>query len=159
VRLLAVRARHEDGRPADTIDIREPMRIEIEFDVHQPGHVLVPNIHVFNEDGVQVFIAQDLDPLWRGRPRPIGRYRASARIPGHFWNDGTIVIGAAISTMEPVFVHVHEPEAIAFDVVDGFSPDSARGDYAGPMPGVIRPMLQWTNEVVPANAADKDSPQ
>jgi lipopolysaccharide transport system ATP-binding protein len=159
VRLISLRARRTDGSIADSIDIREPVSIEVELEVLQSGHVLVPNFHVFNEDGLELFIAQDLDPAWRRRPRPAGRYRASAHVPGDFWNDGTIMIGVAVSTMDPVIVHVYEPDAIGFDVIDSFSPDSARGDYTGPMPGAIRPVLRWTNEVLSHSDTTPDTPQ
>jgi len=45
-------------------------------------------------------------------------------------------------------VHVFEREAVAFEVVDSTELDTARGDYTGPMPGVIRPLLRWENERV-----------
>jgi lipopolysaccharide transport system ATP-binding protein len=35
-------------------------------------------------------------------------------------------------------------------VIDSLDGDSARGDYAGHMPGVIRPLLNWTTSFAPA---------
>lgn len=122
------------------------MLIETEFDVLQPGHVLVPNYHFSNEEGLCVFVASDQDPAWRRRPRPVGRYRSSARIPANLLAEGTLVVGAAISTMDPVVVHVFERDVVAFQVIDSLDGDSARGDYAGPMPGVVRPLLEWMTE-------------
>jgi lipopolysaccharide transport system ATP-binding protein len=51
-------------------------------------------------------------------------------------------------------VHVHERDAVAFHVVDNLDGDSARGDYAGPIPGVVRPMLRWTTERARPDAAE-----
>ena len=152
-RLRAVRVRNDDGLVADAIDIRRPVRLEIEFEVIAPGHALAPNFHVFNEQGVNLFISNDLDPEWRGRPRPVGVYTSTAWIPGNFLAEGTVIVGAAVSTLDPVVVHFFEREAVAFQVVDNIDGDSARGDYAGPYPGVIRPALQWTTEYVPAENA------
>jgi lipopolysaccharide transport system ATP-binding protein len=45
--------------------------------------------------------------------------------------------------MDPVAVHVHERDAVAFQVVDSLEGGSARGDYAGAFPGVVRPLLKW----------------
>ena len=39
------------------------------------------------------------------------------------------------------------------DVVDSTEGDSARGDYAGPMPGVVRPLLHWETTRGPAKRA------
>jgi lipopolysaccharide transport system ATP-binding protein len=46
--------------------------------------------------------------------------------------------------MDPVTVHYFERDAVAFQVIDSLDGNSARGDYAGPMPGVVRPLLKWS---------------
>jgi lipopolysaccharide transport system ATP-binding protein len=37
-------------------------------------------------------------------------------------------------------------DAVAFQVIDSLDGDSARGDYAGPFPGAVRPLLKWSTE-------------
>jgi lipopolysaccharide transport system ATP-binding protein len=146
VRLCAVRVRTEDGRVTDAIDIRRPVGVEMEFEVLKPGYVLLPNYHVSNEEGVLVFIAADQDPAWQRNPRPVGRFSSTAWIPGNFFSEGTIIIGAAVSTMDPVIIHFFERDAVAFQVIDSLDGGSARGEYAGPYPGVVRPILRWTTK-------------
>jgi len=159
VRLRAVRVCTEEGEVSETLDIRQPVRIEVEYEVLTDGQMLVPNLHFYNEEGVYAFVTGDLDPVWRNRRRPRGRYVSTALIPGNLLSEGTLFVGAAISTIDPVVVHFYERDAVAFQVVDTMDGDSARGDYAGPMPGVVRPLLQWrtrvlseSNEVVSAQA-------
>ncbi|HEX6728968.1 MAG TPA: ABC transporter ATP-binding protein [Pyrinomonadaceae bacterium] len=153
-RLRAVRVRTDDGTVSDAIDIRRPMRLEMEYEVHKAGHLLTPNFHVYNEEGITVFITNDLDPVWRGRPKPEGIFTSTVWIPGNFLAEGTLIAGAALSTLDPVVVHFFEREAVAFQVIDSLDGDSARGEYAGPYPGVVRPALEWTTAVV---AADEPS--
>jgi lipopolysaccharide transport system ATP-binding protein len=98
VQLRAVRVRTEDGRITDAVDIRKLVGIEMEYEVLKPGHVLVPNYHFFNEEGVYVFVASDHDPAWRRRPRPPGRYLSTAWLPGNFLSEGSVIVGAAISS-------------------------------------------------------------
>jgi len=86
----------------------------------------------------------DLSPEWRRRPRPVGRFVSTAWIPGNFLSEGSLIVQAAISTMDPVVVHFDERDAVAFQVIDSLDGDSARGDYAGSVPGVVRPLLRWT---------------
>lgn len=152
VRLRALRTRTALGDASEAMDIRRPIRIEMEFDVLTEGHSLVPNFHLFNEEGVCVFIASDKDPGWTRKTRPRGRYVTTAHIPGNYLAEGTIVVSAAISTMDPVIVHFFERDAVAFQVIDSLDGDSARGDFAGPMPGVVRPLLQWTTSFEPADS-------
>ena len=127
----------------------------MEFEVLKPGSILVPNYNFVNEEGVCAFIASDPDPEWRKRPRPVGRYRSTVWIPGNFLAEGSLIVGAALSTMDPVVVHFHERDAVAFQVIDSMDGDSARGDYAGPFPGIVRPLLEWNTQRI-MNDADED---
>ncbi|MBI3650479.1 MAG: ABC transporter ATP-binding protein [Acidobacteria bacterium] len=146
VRLYAIRVVDEDGQLTDVVDIRKPIGLEMEYAVLNPYHILVPNYHFYTEEGVCAFVAQELDEHWRTTPRPLGRYKSTVWVPGNFLSEGTMIVGAAISTMDPVTIHFHEQDAVAFQVVDSLDGNSSRGDYAGHMPGVVRPMLQWHTE-------------
>src|SRR5262249_28213960 len=116
----------------------------------RPGHVLVPNYHFYNEGDICVFIAQDSDPRWWRRPRPAGRYRSVVWVPGNFLADGPLTVGLAVSTHDPVTVHFYVRDALAFVVEDAHGPGTARGDYhAGPMAGVVRPVLPCETEFTP----------
>lgn len=142
-KLRSVRVRDEAGETSDSLDIRKPVGVEMEFEVLTSGHILVPNYHFFNEEGLCVFIVNDQNPEWRHQARAAGRYRSTAWIPGNLLAEGFLIVGAALSTMDPVVVHFYERDAVAFQVVDSLDGDSARGDYAGAFPGVVRPLLQW----------------
>ena len=72
VRLCAVRVRTQDRCLTDVTDIRQPVGLEMEYEVVQEGYVLMPHFHLLNEEGTHVFSANDTDPVWRQRPRPIG---------------------------------------------------------------------------------------
>jgi lipopolysaccharide transport system ATP-binding protein len=148
VRLRAVRVCTEDGGFSDALDIRKPIGIEMEYEVLQSGHVLAPNYHFYNEEGVYSFVARETDPAWTGRTRAVGRYVSTAWIPGNLLSEGTLFVGAAISTMDPVVVHFYERDAVAFQIIDSMDGDSARGEYAGPMPGVVRPLLEWRTRMI-----------
>ena len=67
------------------------------------------------------------------------------------------MVGAAVSTYNPLRIHFYEREAVAFQVVDTLDGDSARGDFAGHVPGVVRPMLEWTTQFETATGASADT--
>ncbi len=144
VRLRAVRVLDADGKIAEAVDISRPVRVEMEYEVLTGGTVLSPNLGFYNEEGVCVFISVDHDESWRRRPRPVGRYTSGVTIPPNFLAEGSLVITSAITTWNPVTVHVNERESVAFQVVDNIEGDTARGDYAGHLPGIVRPKLPWT---------------
>jgi lipopolysaccharide transport system ATP-binding protein len=150
LRLRSVRVRTRDGRTAGEIDIREPVGIEIEYDVTKEGHLLIPNYHFVNEDGLHLFSVQDVGSEWRRRPRPMGRYVSTAWIPGNFLSSGPLSVDIAVSTHVPlVRVHALVQAIVAFEVIDNFDGDGVRGDFLGEYPGVVRPMVDWTTQYQP----------
>jgi len=156
MRLRAVRIRGKDGRLVEMLDIREPVGLEMEFDVLEPGHVVIPHFSVHDMDGVQLFSAVETAPEWKGRSRPVGRYATVAWIPGNYLADGTVIVGAAANTLNPSIMHFFSADAVAFGVVDSYDGDSARGDFPGDLHGVVRPLLNWTTRYSPSGSEPLD---
>jgi lipopolysaccharide transport system ATP-binding protein len=147
-RLRAVAVRDHHGEVSEAIDIREPVSVEMTFEVESGGAVLLPFFMFYNEEGVLAFAANDLDPSWRSRRRPPGEYKSSAQIPGNLLAEGTLFVGAGVTSEGPT-LQFYAGEAVAFHVIDSLDGNSARGDYAGSMMGVVRPMLEWSTEFTP----------
>ncbi len=145
-KLRRVRVRDETGATVAANDIRRPIGIEMTYEVLEAGKVLVPNCHFYNEQGVCIFISQDLDNEWRYRPRPIGTYISTVWIPGNFLAEGIIFVTAAVTTFQHLHVHFNERDAVAFRVIDSVEGNSTRGDYTGILPGVVRPRLTWETD-------------
>ena len=55
-------------------------------------------------------------------------------------------VHSLLATMETQVSQFKVADAVAFQVIDSLDGDSARGDYAGPFPGVVRPLLKWSTE-------------
>jgi len=143
-RLRAVRVIADSGQITDAVDIRQPVGVEMEYDVLKPGYMLLPNFEFYNEEGVHAFSTLDLDPNWRRRPRPVGRYVSTVWIPGNFLAEGTMFVNAGCETIDPRIFQFWERDAVSFLVVDNWNSDSARGDYGGHLKGVVRPLLKWS---------------
>ena len=162
-RLRSVSIRNDDGDVGDTIDIRRPVAVRIEFDCLKEGHVLIPAFSLWNDEGFQLFSAMDLDPEWRGKLRPPGKYVCNAVIPGNFLSEGTMSINTALWEWEPHRrLEYHQKEVVAFQVVDNLEGNSARGDYIGDIAGAVRPMLEWSTQFstcesrIPVAASGRD---
>ena len=147
VRLRSVRVCTEDGQTTDAVDIRQPVGIEMQYEVHRSGYVLSPYYDFYNEESVLAFAAADLDPAWRQRPRPARRYVSTAWIPGNLLSEGTLFVGVGLATMNPTVTQFQERDVVAFQVIDSLDGDSARGDWTGPWGGAVRPLLKWTTHV------------
>jgi lipopolysaccharide transport system ATP-binding protein len=147
VRLRRVRVRAEDGNTISVVDIRRSFGIELTYDVLEEGHALVPVVEFYNEEGTELFSTHDTNADWRRQARPRASYRSTVWVPGNLLAEGSLVGHVSIMSHFPkTMLHAHERNAIAFQVIDSPSDDSARGDYIGPMPGVVRPLLRWTTD-------------
>ena len=144
VRLRRVRVRDEAGETIPVVDIRKPFGIELTYEVLAEGHALVPVIEFYNEEGTELFSTHDTNAEWRRLARPRATYTSTVWIPGNLLAEGSFVGHVSIMSHFPATVlHAYQRNAVAFQVVDSPAGDSARGDYIGPMPGVIRPLLNW----------------
>jgi lipopolysaccharide transport system ATP-binding protein len=147
VRLAAVRVRDEMGRVSSVVDVRRPVGIEMEYDVLRPGYNLLPNFHFCTDEGVEAFTSFDVDPQWRMRRRPVGRYVSTVTVPGNLFNEGIISIHAGMETVAPAIFQFYEEDVVGFQVVDEMETlDSSRGDYGQRIPGAVRPLLRWSTQ-------------
>ena len=149
VRLRAVRVCSEEGEVIEDVDVQRPVGIEIEYEVLEPDSVLMVYFHLYNELGVKVVEVVDLDPEWRGRPRPRGRYTTTGLIPGNLLAEGRHYVEVGAMTLAPLTYRFNERDAVAFQVLDSLDGTSTRGDWGGPMDGAVRPLLRWTTRFAP----------
>ena len=146
VRLHGIRVTDRGGAAVDCTDIRQAVGIEMVYEVLKPGYCLVPKYEIFNEAGVCLFSTLGLEDRWRTRTWNLGTFSSTAWIPGNYLAEGTVLVTASIFSPEPVQTHFYSRDLVAFQVVDSLNGDGARGGWEGRMPGVVRPLLEWTTE-------------
>ena len=103
----------------------------------------VPNFHFFVADGSYAFVdnARDVTRM------PPGIYCAECRIPSRFLNEGAYFVGVALTTYfegGSFEIEFFDRNAVTFNVIDPMDHRSGRYGYGGPIPGVVRPQLNWT---------------
>ncbi|MGA3266418.1 MAG: ABC transporter ATP-binding protein [Verrucomicrobiota bacterium] len=147
VRLESVEALAE-GKPADNMDIKSPVDINLTYRVLKSGKVLIPNVHFYADDGTLIFISHDWYSGWRTKPKAPGQYRTTFTVPGNFFSEGRVIVKVAISTYKPFEVHFEEPDAVAFAVAEDAGGETSRGDFGGHLPGIVRPLITSKTEVI-----------
>jgi lipopolysaccharide transport system ATP-binding protein len=153
VRLKAVRIVNQRGETPTDVDIREPVTIEVDYWNLSDDHEFRPyvNVHLFNAEGTCLFVSADWNNLlWRTQRRSKGLVRTRCRVPGNLFAEGSILVNVAVSSLSPTVVHARENDAVAFHVIDQSQGDGARGEWVGDFPGVVRPLLDWEVDEVPA---------
>jgi lipopolysaccharide transport system ATP-binding protein len=145
-RLRSIRVVSQDGRTVTSVDIKEPVGIEMAFDVIKPGYKLLPHYYFYNEEGETIFASLDQDAEWSQRSFPTGRFVTTAWIPGNLLTAGMMFVTATVITRSPDTLQFDEAQIVAFSVRDNMGPGTARGEWSGEMPGTVRPLLKWTTE-------------
>jgi lipopolysaccharide transport system ATP-binding protein len=146
VRARAARVLSEAGSKTDTLDIRKPVSVELEWEVLEGGHRITPAVKFGNEEGLALFTSFDMDPQWRRKERLPGWYRSRVSVPGNYFAEGMIIVDIGFITESPFVIHCSSQQTVAFTVYDSLEGNSARGDFGTKMAGVVRPMLPWQTD-------------
>jgi len=144
--LKCIRVVSDEGVIVDTLDIRNSVKIEMDYFVLKKGYILTPSYQFYNEQGVCIFTTLDNMQDWKYRTKNVGKYKSVVEVPGNFLSEGAVFVGAVIVTINPEKIHFFEKDAVSFNVIDPMKGDSARGDYTGHLNGIVRPILKWHTE-------------
>lgn len=144
VRLIECRMVNSSGETCQTFQINEEVGIEITYEILEDGHIIVPGFHLLSQERIPIFVVQDVSAEWHRKERQIGTYTSTAWFTpnlfaeGHFIND--IVFNSYLPENR---VHFHAEDALCFEILDPMNGTTARGDFKGILPGVIRPLANW----------------
>jgi len=143
---LQVKNCHEEN--INVVEIQDAIGLEMEFEVTEGGHCMMASFDVYDEQGSLVFIAIDTDETWFHKPRPAGRYKATAWIPGNLMNEGMFSVGCHLTTTSPWLTHFNAQQEITVQVIDNMKPGGARGIFTGSFRGAVRPRLNWQTTLI-----------
>jgi lipopolysaccharide transport system ATP-binding protein len=149
LRLKSVRIVNAEGKVATNIDIREPVRVEIEYWNLVRGPRRLAGIVLRNDEGIALFQSFDLHSEGHSSVAPVGIIKSTCLIPGNFLTDGKLFVDLLIGTRIPVpYFHINESNVASFIVEDSYKKDGVRGDWPGSWQGVVRPSLKWERQVI-----------
>jgi lipopolysaccharide transport system ATP-binding protein len=144
VRLHRARVRPANGSASDPITVRTPFLMEFEYWSMRPGMYLSPSVAVSNEQGIVLFTSGPaFDPAGRERDNPPGLYRHVCQVPGDLLNDGMHQVALYVDKNGRTILQ--EDHILVFDVRDE---TEVRHGWHGKWVGAVRPMLEWSTELV-----------
>lgn len=131
-----------DNHGVQAIPIYQGFQVVIDFVIKDEIEgIPVPNLHFKTADGTYAFVTsfpgmKHLNP---------GKYRVYCKIPGNLLNDGVYSIGIALTehNRNGYEVLFHNEGFLTLSIIDTVYNNPFRYSYAGPVPGVVRPLLEW----------------
>ena len=141
--LLNARMINADYEDTTFTHLNQMIGVEYEYQIKKKGYEPIPNIHVFTSKYEYVFVG--------GAPKEsvsfeVGIHKAIMWIPANLLNEGTYIIGIALSTLSPVKIHFYAQNLISFNIIEDINKRS--NQYNQAIPGVIRPQLDWENCII-----------
>jgi len=146
IRLLEIKLHNVLNQEKDNFDITKPIGITFSYEVLKDNLKFIEGINVYNDTGVNIFDSHNVFSKFKDNSREKGIYKSTVWIKENLLSEGIFTIGFALFNTDPFTVYFHEKEVLSFNVYDNINGDSARGNYAGPFPGIIRPLLDWNTE-------------
>ena len=139
--LLKGEIKNSKNKVALEARIDEPVSVEMTYEVLQnDAPVLIPNFHFYTAAGECAFISHDTSSQHLSQ----GKYASRCFIPANFLNEGSYFVGLAISSFSPgTTVHFYEKSCLSFNVIDPHEGVITRPSHSTPIPGVVRPYLDW----------------
>jgi homopolymeric O-antigen transport system ATP-binding protein len=136
----------EDGVCTAYLPIERPIHVKLCYRVLKDlPFPLAPNFHFFDEVGGRVFISMPPEPASSGA----GDYCVTCIVPPFELNNGRFYVNLSMSSFsEQPSVHFSARESLRFEVIEKAGVDVRRHGWERPLPGVSRPRLPWSSELL-----------
>jgi lipopolysaccharide transport system ATP-binding protein len=144
-RPISIRVRDPKGNILETAQSRQPLEVEIEYELEQPIQGLRVGLYLQSIRGEVILTSFDTDDAAQYEKyaiRPPGRYVSRAVIPANFLNEGQYLLGVNASSFR-VRRYFSDERALAF-MVDAMGAPGMQ--WPEPRQGFVRPQLDWRIE-------------
>lgn len=132
----------QDGAVAETVDIRRPVQIEVDYWLQLPQSKVTCFCAFMDDSGTLLFGNGDGRHEVASTPREAGIYRHRLEVPGNLFAEGLVKVLIELCTVDPSYhYHALEFDAVGFTVVDTGQEGSVRAAWGRVLPGVVRPAL------------------
>ncbi len=142
VTFISARIVDKDGQPSSSVNIHDHFTVEMRYAVGEGvSGVPLPVYHFKTADEVHAFVVSP------GNLKPVatGIYISICKVPGNLLNDGVYNITLDMVEHQKVSTvyHYSQVNYLNVTVQDSIIDNPNRYNYGGPIPGVMRPILDW----------------
>ena len=139
----SIKIKNEEGNIFDIITVRDSLFIEVEYEILKEGFNPMPQVNLISMKGEVVFVGNCPEKT----DFSIGKYKAVMKIPADFLNAGGYYFDFKIATMNPYKSH-YNAEGMPINVIEDLESPTKAGYTGSEIPGVIRPLFEWSNEKI-----------
>jgi lipopolysaccharide transport system ATP-binding protein len=140
VKLLSISILDAKENYVQTINIQEPVKIEIKYHMKNLDQQPVVILHFVNEQWLHLFSTHDFYHQKDSKSHDICKI---CWIPGKLFNQGRIYVHLEMINHVSKKKHVNLKEAVSFEAIDQRMLEEMKGPFGDQWPGVMRPALKW----------------
>jgi lipopolysaccharide transport system ATP-binding protein len=141
--LLEAHIEDTNGKHVGEIDIRSSFKVVMKYFIKEKvPFAPAPNLHFYNAQGGCAFATSNMEISFTN----IGEYISVCKIPGNLLNNDTYFIDLGLTFTRPTtHTSFYERGALSFNIIDPIEEtlEEMRFGFAGIIPGVVRPKLEW----------------
>jgi lipopolysaccharide transport system ATP-binding protein len=122
--------------------INQEVGIKIVFEVLKNIDDLVIGFNLYNQNDVHIMSSHNNKTIKNFQK---GTYSTVVWLPANFLAEGMHYCGIAAMSYTPIFrIHFHDVKKFSFNINDLNDSSTVRGEYTGEFPGIVRPLLKWS---------------
>lgn len=142
-RLLGAEVLNQNSEIALNHMISNAIMVRFTYEVLKDDLLFTHGFNLFNNQNIHILSSHDKDSDTLNQPLSKGIHSKTIIIPGNLLSEGGYTCSFAIMRYSPFHVEFHEMEAVGFNIIDEMGENTARGNYSGRFPGLVRPLLNW----------------
>jgi lipopolysaccharide transport system ATP-binding protein len=143
IKLLEVKVLNMNREIAINHSVIDSIEIEFIYEITKENQLFTHGFNLFNNHNIHILSSHDKDSSTLKTPLSLGIHSKIITIPGNFLAESSYSCSFAIMRYSPFHVEFHEMDIVGFNVIDEIGANTARGNYSGKFPGVVRPLLNW----------------
>ena len=145
VEVLSAYCSDSEGNIRDSFNATEDIYLKFSYLTKRDNLKFIHGLNLYNEQDINIFNSHDTTSEARFEKRNINDiFYAQCIIPKNFLNEGTYSVSLALFSAEPFIIYNHLLGLLRFRIIDLIDGTSARGEYTGGFPGIVRPILSWS---------------
>ncbi|MBZ4041954.1 ABC transporter ATP-binding protein [Flavobacterium hibisci] len=143
LQLLEAKVLNEKGEVVYNHSISDEIQIEFTYEILIENELFTHGFNLFNSHNIHILSSHDKFSSTLKEAPKLGIHKKRIIIPRNLLAEGGYSCSFAIMRYGPFHVEFHENDILGFNIIDEVGDKTARGDYSGHFPGLIRPNLQW----------------
>jgi lipopolysaccharide transport system ATP-binding protein len=145
VEVLSAYCSDSENNIRDTFNVTEDIYLKFSYKTKQDNLKFIHGLNLYNEQDINIFNSHDTTSEARSVKRMNNEtFYAQCIIPQNLLNEGTYSVSLALFSAEPFIIYNHLLGLLRFRIIDLIDGKSARGEYTGGFPGIVRPILKWS---------------